>query len=67
MHTRAKSHITKFYSRVKETRDGSAFFKHIENKHGGLKKCEQFEDYFDILIVKAYKKTLTRNIEEGIL
>ena len=65
MHTRAKSHLTKFYSKVKETREGSAFFKHIENKHGGLKKGEAFEDYFDIFIMKAYQKPLTRNIEEG--
>ena len=62
---RAKSHLAKFYSRVRETREGSAFFKHIENKHGGLKKGEKFEDYFDILIIKSYKKPMTRNIEEG--
>ena len=42
-----------------------AFFKHLENKHRGLKEGEQFEDYFEIKIVKAYEKIMTRNIEEG--
>ena len=28
-------------------------------------KGEQYEDYFDIEIVKAYRKPLTRTIEEG--
>ena len=44
MHTRAKSHLTKFKSKIQQTREGSAFYKHIENKHGGLKPGEQFED-----------------------
>ena len=65
MHTRAKSHLTKFYSKKKETRESSAFYKHIENKHGGFKKGDKFEDFFEIFIVKAYRKPLTRNIEEG--
>jgi hypothetical protein len=65
MHTRAKSHLTKFYSKKKDTRESSAFFKHLENKHGGLQEGEKFEEYFEILIVKAYQKPLTRNIEEG--
>ena len=30
-----------------------------------LEKGEQFENYFDILIIKSYKKPMTRNIEEG--
>jgi hypothetical protein len=65
MHTRAKAHLTKFYSKKKDIRESSAFFKHLENKHGGLKVGEKFEDYFEITIVKAYRKPLTRNIEEG--
>ena len=65
MHTRAKSHLTKFYSKVQKTRESSAFLKHIENTHGGLKDGDKFEDYFEISIMKAYKKPLTRNIEEG--
>ena len=62
---RAKPHLTKLYSSLQETREGSAFFRHIENKHGGLKKGEHFENCFDILIIKSYKKPMTRNIEEG--
>ena len=47
---------------MQETREGSAFFKHIEDKH---KKGEKFEDYIHLLIIKSYNKTMTRNIEEG--
>ena len=65
MHTRAKSHLSKFKSKSKDIRESSPFIKHIENKHGGLKLGETFEDYFDIEIVKAYSKPLTRIIEEG--
>ena len=50
MPTRAKSNLTKFYSKKKETREGSAFYKNLENKHGGLKEGEKFEDYLEILI-----------------
>lgn len=66
MHTRAKSHLSKFYSKTKKIRESSAFVKHIENKHGGLKDGDLFEDYFGIFIVKAYHKPITRNIEEGV-
>ena len=48
MHTRAKSHLTKFKSKIQQTREGSAFYKHIENKHGGLKSGEHFEDYLTL-------------------
>ena len=65
MHTRAKSHLTKFNSKSQHIREGSAFYKHIQNKHGGLKDGETFEDYFEILIVKSYRKPLTRIIEKG--
>jgi hypothetical protein len=66
MHTRTKSHLSKFYSKTKKIRESSAFVKHIENKHGGLKHGDLFEDYFGIFIVKAYHKPITRNIEEGV-
>ena len=65
MHTCAKSHLTKFNSKSQHIREGSAFYNHIQNKHGGLKDGEKFEDYFEILIVKSYRKPLTRIIEEG--
>ena len=64
MHTRMKSHLTKFNSKVKATQESSAFFKHLSNTHG-IKKSKSFEDYFEVIIVKAYKKPLTRCIEEG--
>ena len=66
MHTGAKSHLTKFYSKKKHIREISAFFKHISNKHGGVKEGKKFEDYFDIFIVKPYRKPITRIIEEGV-
>ena len=65
MHTRLKSHLTKFNSKLKHIREGSAFWKHLENTHGGLKQKESFETYFDVQIVKAYTKPITRVIEEG--
>ena len=66
MHTRAKSHLSKFYSKTKHIRESSAFFKHIANKHGGVKEGSKFEDYFEICIVKAYRKPITRVVEEGV-
>ena len=35
-----------------------------KKKHGCLKRGEKFEDYFDIIIIKSYKKPMNRNIEE---
>ena len=65
MHTRLKSHLSKFNSKSKHIREGSAFWKHLENTHGGLKEGETFSDYFEVHIVKEYSKPLTRVIEEG--
>ena len=65
MHTRLKSHLSKFNSKLKHVREGSAFWKHLENTHGGLKDGEVFNDYFEVLIVKAYTKPITRVVEEG--
>ena len=56
----------KVYSKKQAIRESSAFVKHIENKHGGLKEGSKFEEYFDIHIVKAYKKPITRIVEEGV-
>ena len=50
---------------MQKTWESSAFVKHIENTYGGLKAGVKLEDYFEISIIKAYKKPLTRNIEEG--
>ena len=66
LHKHMKEHITKFRSQKKDIRDSSAFFKHIENEHGGLKENNDFKPYFPkVNIVKAYKKVLNRSIEEG--
>ena len=66
IHKRMKEHLTKFRSRNSETQESSAFYKHIESEHGGIKQDEGFDTYFpDINIVKAYTKVLNRNIEEG--
>ena len=66
MHKRMKEHLTKFRSKNMETRESSAFYKHIESEHGGVKQGESFETYFPtVKIVKAYTKVLNRNIEEG--
>ena len=65
MHTRMKSHFTKFNSKKPHIRESSAFYKHLENKHGGLQPGSSFEDYFTVEIVKAYIKPLSRQTEEG--
>ena len=66
MHKRMKEHFTKFRSKKRDIRESSAFIKHIENEHNGLKGNESFESYFPkVNIVKAYKKVLNGSIEEG--
>ena len=64
MHTRMKSHLTKFNSKKKDNRESSACFKHLENAHGGLKKNKHFKDYLDVNIVKTDKKPMTKCIKE---
>ena len=65
MHCRSKEHVCKFNSKSEKTRSESAFYKHLVNSHGG--KCDDmnFSDYFEIQILKAYKKPFTRLVEEG--
>ena len=65
MHVRMKSHLTKFYSKKQEIRDSSAFRKHLHNSHGGVGEEEKFEDLFEVEIIKAYSKPMTRQTEEG--
>ena len=64
MHTRFKSHISKYNSKVQATTESSAFIKHICNTHGGIQEGKFFEDYFEVIIVKSYKKPLSRCVEE---
>ena len=65
MHTRMKSHLSKFNSKKPHIRESSAFYKHLENKHGGSTLGSTFGDYFSVEIVKAYNKPMTRQTEEG--
>ena len=63
----AKMHIaaSKFSSKSAKVREESAFFKHLENTHGGKSDEKTFADYFEVRILKAYKKPFTMCVEEG--
>ena len=50
---------------VQQIRSESAFYKHLVNTHGGKSDELNFSDYFEITIMKAYKKPFTRLVEEG--
>ena len=65
MHCRAKEHLSKFNSKKEHIFKESAFIKHLENSHGGRSQNLAFSDYFDIVIIKAYKKPFTKCVEEG--
>lgn len=65
MHCRMKEHLSKFNSKKEKIRSESAFFKHLENSHGGRDHEKPFSEYFDVQIMKAYRKAFTKCIEEG--
>ena len=65
MHCRSKEHVSKFNSKSEKIRAESAFYKHLMNTHGGKSADKNFSDYFEIQILKAYKKPFTRLVEEG--
>ena len=65
MHCRSKEHVTKFNSKSEKIRAESAFYKHLVNSHGGKADDKNFSDYFEFTILKAYRKPLTRLVEEG--
>ena len=65
MHCRSKEHVSKFNSKSEKIRSESAFYKHLLNTHGGKSNSKTFSDYFQIEILKAYKKPFTRLVEEG--
>ena len=67
MHCRAKEHISKFNSKKSHIRNESAFYKHLANTHGGRDQAKPFEDYFQIKVLKSYKKAFTKCVEEGTL
>ena len=65
MHCRSKEHVSKFNSKSEKIRSESAFYKHLVNTHGGKSDDKHFSDYYEIQILKAYKKPFTRLVEEG--
>ena len=65
MHCRSKEHVSKFNSKSEKIRAESAFYKHLVNSHGGKSDDKAFSDYFEIKILKAYKKPFTMLVEEG--
>ena len=64
-HCRIKEHVSKFNSKTPKVREESAFYKHLENTHGGKAENKTFADYFEVRILKAYKKPFTMCVEEG--
>ena len=67
MHCRSKEHAAKFNSKSEKTRAESAFYKHLMNSHGGKDADKNFSDYFEVQILKAFRKPFTRLMEEGTL
>ena len=64
MHCRAKEHASKFHSKKEHIRNESAFHKHLMNTHDGRDETKSFSDYFQIVILKAYKKAFNKCVEE---
>ena len=64
-HCRIKEHVAKFSSKTAKVREESAFVKHLESTHGGKAEEKTFADYFEVRILKAYKKPFTMCVEEG--
>ena len=44
---------------------GVSIFKHLESTHGGKAEDKNFAEYFEVRILKAYKKPFTMCVEEG--
>ena len=64
-HCRSKEHVSKFDSKTAKVREESAFYKHLVSVHDGKEVGKTFGDYFEIKILKAYKKPFTMCVEEG--
>ena len=65
MHCRMKEHLSKFNSKKEKISSESAFIKHLKSTHGGRDQEKCFSDYFDVQVMKAYRKAFTKCIEEG--
>ena len=65
-HTRIKEHVSKFYSKKEKIKKDSTFIKHLLNNHQEVNvNTVKFEDVYDIKVLRAYKKPLTRGVDEG--
>ena len=66
MHTRMKKHESKWRSKSLEIRKGSAFYVHMKNDHDDVDiSGKDIDEYFEVTILKAYQKVLTRLVDEG--
>ena len=65
-HTRIKEHVSKFYSKKEKIKKDSTFIKHLLNNHQEVNiNTVKFEDVYDIKVLRAYIKPLTRGVDEG--
>ena len=66
MHTRTKSHESKFRSKTLKVREGSAFYIHMVNEHPDTPlEGKPIDTFFEVNILKAYQKVFTRLVDEG--
>ena len=66
MHTRIKVHESKFKSKLLRIREGSAFYIHMKNEHSDVEiEGKPLDTFFEVNILKAYQKVLTRLVDEG--
>ena len=67
MDTRINVHKSKFKSKLLRIREESAFYIHLKNKHSDVEiEGKPLDAFFEVNILKAYKKVLTRLVDEGI-
>ena len=66
MHCRCKEHVSKYNSKKDHIKKESTFIKHLINKHEEIDiNTEKFENVYDVKVVKAYRKVMTRLVDEG--
>ena len=59
-------YFSKFKSKTEKIKSSSPFYKHLKNSHKD-NSDQEFKECFEVKIVKAYQKPLTRQTEEGTL
>ena len=61
-----KEHISKFNSKKDHIKKYSAFIKHLINKHKEVTIDKvKLKDVYDVGVMKAYRKVLTRGVDKG--